>query len=52
MGVAAALASGRCFRAMARNEHRLVAHGPQALGDAVDELLMVALVEIGAPNVV
>ena len=35
---------------MARNEHGLVAHGPQALGDAVDELLMVALREIGAPS--
>ena len=35
---------------MAGNEHRLVAHGPQALGDAVDELLVVAAGKVRAAN--
>ena len=35
---------------MPRNEHRGVAHGPEALGDAVDQLLVVALGEIGAAD--
>ena len=35
---------------MARNEHRAVAHGPQALGDAGDQRVVVALRKIGAAN--
>ena len=33
---------------MAGNEHRVVAHGPQALGDAVNQILVIALRKIGA----
>ena len=35
---------------MAGNEHRLIAHGPQALADAAEQLLVVALRKIGAAN--
>src|SRR3990167_6409511 len=50
IGVAAPLAPEGAFRAMAGDENRLVAHGPEALGDAVDELFVVALGEVGAAN--
>lgn len=35
---------------MAGNEHRVVAHGPQALRDAVYQMLVIALREVGAAN--
>ena len=43
-----ALAAEAAFRAMAGDEDRLVAHGPQTLHDGVDQLLMVALGEVRA----
>ena len=46
--VAAPLLPKAAFRPMARNEHRLVPHGPQPLSDAGDQLPMVALREIRA----
>ena len=48
--VALALAPKAAFRAVAGDEDGVVAHGPQALGDAVDELLVVALGEVGAAD--
>ena len=35
---------------MAGDKHRVVAHGPQALGNAVDQRVVVALRKIGAAN--
>ena len=48
--VAAPLTAKGALGTMAGDEHRVVAHGPQALGDAVDQILVVALGEIGAAN--
>src|SRR5256885_399338 len=50
VGVALALAAEAAFGAVARDEHGLVAHGPQALDDAVDQLLVVALGKVGAAD--
>ena len=44
------LAAKGAFGAMSWYEHRVVTHGPQALGDAIDQVLVVALREIGAAN--
>jgi hypothetical protein len=35
---------------MTRDEHRVRAHGPQALCDAGDQVGVVALWKVGAPN--
>ena len=35
---------------MAGNEHGVVAHGPQALRDAADQIVIVATREVAAPN--
>lgn len=35
---------------MPGNEHRVIAHGPQALGDAGDQIIVIALRKIGAPD--
>jgi len=35
---------------MARDEHRVIAHGPQALTDAADQVFVVALGKVGAPD--
>ena len=35
---------------MAGNEHRVIAHGPQTLGDAVNQVLVIALRKIRATN--
>jgi hypothetical protein len=48
--VGLAFASKGAFRPMAGDEHCVVAHGPQALGDAVDQRGMVTLRKIGAPD--
>ena len=38
------------FRAMPGNEHSVIAHGPQPLGDAGDKIIVIALRKIGAPD--
>jgi len=48
--VAAPLAPERALGAVAGNEHRVIAHRPQAILDAGDQRVMVALREIGATN--
>ena len=48
--VGAPLVAKAALGAMAGDEHRLIAHGPQALGDAVNELLVVALRKIRASD--
>ena len=48
--IALALAAKAALGAMAGDEHRCIAHGPQPLGDGGDQLLVVALGEIGAAN--
>jgi hypothetical protein len=35
---------------VARNEHGVVAHGPEALGNAGNQGVVIALRKIGAPN--
>jgi len=50
VGVGAALAPEGALRPVAGDEHRVVAHGPQALRDAVDQMLVIALGEIGAAD--
>lgn len=50
VGIALALTPESALRTVPRDEHCLVAHGPQALGDAVDELLVVALWKVGAAH--
>jgi len=50
VGVAAPLAPEGAFRAVARNEHRVIAHGPQTLGDAGNQRGLVALRKIGPAN--
>ena len=45
-----ALAAECALGPVAGDENRLVAHGPQALGDGVDQLLVIALGEIRAAN--
>ncbi len=50
IGIVLAFACKRALRPVARDEHRLIAHGPQALRDAVDQLLVVALGEVGAAD--
>ena len=50
IGVAHALASERALWPMAGNEHGVIAHGPQTLRDAVDQIVVVALRKVGAAN--
>lgn len=50
VGVAFAFAPKGALRPVAGNEYRVVAHGPQALGDAGDQRVVVALRKIGAAN--
>ena len=50
VGVADTFAAKGAFRAVAWNEHRVVTHGPQTLGDAIDQVLVVAARKIGAAN--
>ena len=45
--VAHSFTSKGAFRSVPWNEHRVVTHGPQALGDAVDQVLVVASWKIG-----
>ena len=49
-GVGQALLAKAALGAMAGDEDGVVAHRPQALGDAVDQLLVVALRKIRAAN--
>ena len=48
--VAATFTTKRAFRAMAWNEHCVIAHGPQALRDAGNQGVVVALWKVRAAN--